>query len=320
MPTTARVLPAIAAVATVVFSWFGFRALTSIPRTPHEFIYLDPAGGTAFWPLPFAPANGFTPEQLSSHVARLLFLLPACVCFGIAFARVATWRQRPPSAVIIPVAGIAITALIALLVIRGVPLQDDDATYLMQADFLSRGQIADGSHPASLAFPEPFTVFSPAGMTGMYLFGTPLVLALGLPLHMPWLGQLALVGLTLYAAYRAAARAGDRTVAWIGAALLAVSPMLTFTSATPISQPAALAGIAVAILGLAAGGWPGGVLAGCGLGFALAARPQTAVPAGVVLVALYGWKDRRLLGGMLLAGLPWLVAVAANNHAITGSF
>jgi len=319
MPTPARVLPAIAAIGTVVFSWLGFRALASIPRTPHEFVYLDPVGGSSFWPLPFAPSNGFTPEQLSSHVARLLFLLPACVCFGVAFARVVISR-RPPSPAIIPVAGIAITAVITLFVIRGVPLQDDDATYLMQADLLSRGHLADSSHPLSLAFPEPFTVFSRAGMTGMYLFGTPLVIALGLPLHMPWLGQLALVGLTLYAAYRAAARAGDVIVAWIGAALLAVSPMLTFTSATPISQPAVLAGIAVAILGLATGGWTGGALAGSGLGFALAARPQTALPAGLVLVAMYAWKDRRLLGGMIVAALPWLVAVAAYDHAITGSF
>ena len=319
MPTPARVLPAIAAIATVGFAWLGFRALASIPRTPYEFIYLDPVGGSALWPLPFAPGNGFTPEQLSSHVARLLFLLPACACFGLAFARVAVSR-RLPSPVVIPVVGLAITAVITLSVIRGVPLQDDDATYVMQADLLSRGHIADSSYPSSMAFPEPFTVFSRSGMTGMYLFGTPLVLALGLPMHMPWLGPLALVGLTLYAAYRAAARAGDETVAWVGAALLAVSPLLTFTSATPISQPAVLAGLAVAILGLATGGWTGGALAGSGLGFALAARPQTAVPAALVLVALYAWKDRRLLGGLIAAALPWLVAVALYDHAITGSF
>jgi hypothetical protein len=311
---------AIAAIAGVALSLLGFWALASIPRTPYEFTYLNPVGGTAFWPLPFAPINGFTPEQLSSHVARLLFLLPACVSLGIAFARVTISRRSPPTAVIIPLAGVAITAVIGLLVIRSVPLQDDDATYLMQADFLARGTIADASHPLSVTFPEPFTVFSRSGLTGMYLFGTPLVLALGRPLHLPWLGPLALVGLTVYAAHKAAARAGDVTVAWIGAGLLAVSPMLTFTSATPISQPAVLAGLALAILGLATGRWTGGILVGSGLGFALAARPQIAVPAGAVLVLLYAWKDRRLLAGMLLAALPWIVAVALYDHAITGSF
>ena len=322
MPDTERsgTFTVLAASAGVALSVLGFWALASIPRTPHEFTYLNPVGGTAFWPLPFAPINGFTPEQLSSHVARLLFLLPACACFGAAFARLAIARRPPRAAVIIPIVGVAITAAITLLVIRGVPLQDDDATYLTQADLLAHGKIADESHPPAVAFAEPYTVFPRAGMTGMYLFGTPLVLALGLPLHAPWLGQLALVALTLYAAYKAAARAGDATVAWIGAALLALSPMLTFTSATPISQPAVLAGIAVAILGFATGSWAGGILVGSGLGFALAARPQTAVPAGLVLVALYAWRDRRLFAGMVLAAVPWLIAVAAYDHAITGSF
>jgi hypothetical protein len=307
----------LAAAAGVALAMAGILAIASIPRGPREFQYRDPTGGSAFWPLPFAPINGFTPEQLSSHVARALFFLPACVCLGIAFRRARLWR-RLPHAALIPVVGAGLTAAIAVFVTRGVPLQDDEPTYLMQAELLMRGLIADPSYSPAAAFAEPFTIFSRAGMTGMYLFGAPAILAIGLPLGVPWLGVAAIVALTLWAVYDAARRSGDRAVAWLGSFLLAVSPMLTFTSATALSQAPVLAGLAVAVLGLVRGGWQGGAPAGTGFGLACAARPQTAVPVAIVLAALYAWRDRRLLVAMVLAGLPWVAAIALYDQALMG--
>lgn len=315
--SSSRLMRMGAAGTGVVLAGYGFRALLSIPRMPREFTYQNPTGGNAFWPLPFAPLNGFTPEQLSSHVARALFLFPACVLLGFALQHGPRWRRWPQP--LAPLLGTLITGVIALLILRGVPLQDDEATYLMQADLLTRGLIADPAYPMSAAFAEPFTIFTRAGMTGMYLFGTPMVLAGGLPWGMPWLGQLALVALTLWAAMQAAARSGEPVVAWLGSVLLATSPMLTFTSAGALSQVGTLAGLAVAILGLSIGAWRGGALMGMGLGFACATRPQSAIPAGLALIVVYGWRDRRLLGGLLLAGLPWVVAIGLYNHAILGT-
>jgi anti-anti-sigma regulatory factor len=60
------------------------------------------------------------------------------------------------------------------------------------------------------------------------------------------------------------------------------------------------------------------VLLGTGLGFAFAARPQVAGPAGVAL-AFYAWRDRRLLAGAALAAMPWLAGVAAYDYLITGN-
>lgn len=308
-----------AAVAGVMLAVYGVSALLWIPRGLREFAYQNPTGGNAFWPLPFAPLNGFTPEQVSSHVARALFLFPSCLLLGFALQHLRPRRRSTPTAVVIPLIGVALTAAIALLVVRGVPLQDDEATYLMQAELIARGLVADPTHPTSAAFSEPFTVFSRAGMTGMYLFGTPLVLALGLPWGMPWIGQVALVAVTLSAAFCAAARSGERSVAWLGSVMLAISPMLTFTSSGAVSQVPALAGLTLAILGLAIGGWRGGVLLGLSLGFAFAARPQTAAPAGLALLAFYGWRDRRLFAGTMLAGIPWLLAIALYDHVVTGS-
>ncbi len=310
---------AAAAVAGIALATYGLWVLLSIPHGPREFAYQNPPGGNAWWPLPYAPANGFTPEQLSSHVARALFLFPACVLLGFAFRRDRLIRALPRSPLAVVALGTLATAAIAAFIIRGVPLQDDEATYLMQADLLTRGMVAEATYPMSAAFSEPFTIFTAAGMSGMYLFGEPMVLAVGLPLGLPWLGQWALVALTLWAVFRAAARTGDYSVAWLGTFLLAVSPMLTFTSAGFLSQVPALAGIALAVLGLAIGGWRGGVLVGTGFGFAFVARPQTALPASVALLALYGWRDRRLLIGAAFAALPWGLAIGLYDQAVMGS-
>lgn len=309
----------LAALAGTALGGYGLWALASIPRGLREFRYQNPTGGNSLWPLPFAPMNGFTPEQLSSHVARALFLFPACLLLGFAFQHLRLRRRADPPATVVVLLGTLLTAAIIAFVIRGVPLQDDEATYLMQAELLTRGLVADPTYPTSAAFQEPFTIFTRAGMSGMYLFGTPMVLALGLPWGLPWLGQLALVALTLWCAFRGAARAGQYSVAWLGTLLLATSPMLTFTSAGFLSQVPGLAGVTLAVLGLGVGGWRGGALMGTGLGFAFAARPQMAGPAGLALLAVYAWRDRRLLAGLLLAGLPWVLAVGLYDQAVTGS-
>jgi hypothetical protein len=156
---------ALAAAAGAAFAAYGLYALASIPHGIREFRYQPPPGGTAWWPLPFAPLNGFTPEQLSSHVARLIFLLPACVLLGLAFRDRMSRRFASHDVGLLVLTGVVITSAIALLVIRNVPLQDDDATYLMQAELLTRGLAADPAHPSSASFAEPFTIFSTSGMS-----------------------------------------------------------------------------------------------------------------------------------------------------------
>jgi hypothetical protein len=301
-------------IGLTVFAWW---ALVRIPRTIHEFSYLNPSDGNALWPLPFAPLNGFTPEQLSSHVARVLFLLPGCVLAGSALWR---WRIRVhvPSIGAVMAIGLLITAGIHVLVTRGVPLQDDEATYVMQARLFAEGRVADDETPPRAAFAEPFTLFTARGMTGMYPLGTPAVLAAGIRFGLPWAGQLAMVALTLWCAYRASALVADAPTAALGTLLLAISPMFTFTSAGFLSQVPALAGLAVLVWGSVTGGIRGGALAGTGLGLMIVSRPQAALPVGLALMALYGRRDRRLLIATVLAAIPWLVALGLDNYAITG--
>jgi len=296
-------------------------ALLSIPRGPREFAY-GPFSFryTPFSPMPFAPMNGFTPEQLSSHLARLLLLGPACLLCGLGLAPLLA-RRRPaplnPRAVIL--LGTLLVMAVAAFVLHGVPTSDDEPTYLYQAEQLVQARFFDPLLRRPFAFFEPFTIFTARGATGKYLFGTPLLLALGMPLGMPLLAQFLMVALTLACVFAAARKAAGATLASWGTLLLALSPQFVFASAAPLSQPASLAGVAVALWAGGRGGWLGGILAGTGLGLSVASRPQVGVACGVVLAGMFLWRDRRLLAGALLGGLPWLLGLLAYDAAVTGS-
>jgi hypothetical protein len=310
------------AVAGLVLAAGGYAALISIPRGADEFIYQPVSFLPALTPLPFSPMTGFTPEQLSSHLARLVFLTPACVLMGMA--SVGLWpagaaARAKFSVWTVAIAGAALTLLAALLVIRGVPLQDDDATYLYQARIMSELRALDPPVPENARWIENFIYFSARGTTGKYLFGTGLTLVPGVWLGLPILANLFFVFVTLLCVYRAAEKNAPATVALFGAALLSISPQFIFTSASTLSQAPALAGLAVAVWASERGGFRNGLYAGLAIGFSLVCRPHIAVPGAIALVLAGAWKDRRLLGGAVLGGLPWLVALLAYNYALTGS-
>src|SRR5207253_2617122 len=95
-------------------------ALWTIPRGPRDFVY---AGYTTaydpFLPLPFAAMNGFTPEQLSSHLARLLLLAPACALLGLAAGPwLARLRLQSPRRLLLISAAVVAVLAIATFVIR----------------------------------------------------------------------------------------------------------------------------------------------------------------------------------------------------------
>ena len=313
-------------VAGLTFFGAAVWALESIPRGHREFAYhggghrtSGPGVHPMLYPLPFAPMNGFTPEQLSSHAARLL-LAPACVFLGLALGPSLRRRRLPratgPAAVLL---GGLLVAVAAGFVLRGVPLQDDEPTYLMQASALAHGVLADPMQvPAAARWSEPFTIFTSAGVAGKYLFGEPLVLAAGMLAGVPLLFQWMLALLTLGFLWAAARRGGDREgFAGFATLLLALSPAFVFTSAAPLSQAPSLFGVAVAVWALPRRGLGAGVIAGCALGFSIAARPQVGLPSAVAL-ALLSWRDWRAMIGMALGAVPWAAAVLAYDRTLTG--
>ncbi|WP_242392339.1 hypothetical protein [Anaeromyxobacter oryzisoli] len=298
----------------------AFAALASIPRGLHEFVYYSfPSYDATLEPLPFAPMNGFTPEQLSSHLARLVLLAPGCILVGVGIAPLLAGRKTRPSFSWRPIAltSCLLVATAAAWVFRGTPVQDDEPTYLMQASALAEGRLFDPPVPIGNRWSENFTVFTGSGTTGKYLFGTPFVLSLGLRLEVPLLPHVLLVFATLYFMFKAAHAAGATLTATIGVALLAVSPQFVFTSATPTSQAPALAAIAVAVWAAGRGGDFSGFIAGSALGAAFTCRPQMAVPCGLAIILPALWRDRRFVLATIMAGVPWLLMVLLYDAALT---
>lgn len=318
-------LPALVGAVFVLAGFYLQWTLT--PASTSDFAY----AWRIFGPVWFDPMFGFAPSQLAQYAARLLLLGPGCLLLTAAL--VARRRIAPPSPELVRRGAVA-AAIVAVLVaggvlfgvLRGRATVDDELTYRHQATLLAEGRLADDTLPPMRHGREFFTVNTERGLTGKYLFGEPLVQVPGTALGWPALAHLPLAALTLLAWYAAVrARAGEVVAGW-ATILLALSPMFVLTTATGLSQPTSLAAIAVAGLGLSRlhdGRRDGAALVGGGLAFALAVRPQTAVPIGAVLgtaALITALRRRDPVAVLLLVGLAGAgaLAVAAYDDALTG--
>ncbi|HVS66005.1 MAG TPA: hypothetical protein VMT85_21160 [Thermoanaerobaculia bacterium] len=321
----------------------------SIPTGPAEFVYWPPLE-----PLPYAPLRGFTWEQLHRILARWAALAPALLALSWPARRL--FPGRPPSiratrivtasASVLAVAG-ATVLLFGMLTDR--VLVDDDLTYRFQAELLASGRIAEDTVPPWA--PEPFTIETPIGFTGKYLFGEPLVQTVGLRLGgPPALIHLPFLTLTLICWFELMRRESGTSVALWSTAALAISPMVVLNTATGGTQPTSLLCAAAGGLGLSwlrglpksetseagsAGSgsrgeptlrelWLGALLLGGSVGFLATVRPQVALPVGGVL-GLWGalslLRRRRFGQLLLLAGTTgcFVLAIALYDLAVTGS-
>lgn len=309
----------------IVLSALYFAWLIAEPRGVFEFGYA-PFGPE---PLPYSPMRGFTYEQLWGHVARAALLGPGLLLTSVGLSRLRQWNYVISSgrlAAIASASSLAVTAVVMLGVLRGRAIADDELTYRMQATFFGEGRLGD----ATLGFTPPdfLTIGTLRGYTGKYLPGEGLVQLPGLLLGVPALAHLALLALTLWCWHRAVALRADRRFADIATAALALSPMVTLTAATGLSETTSLCAVAVAALGLewsrGARPYAGALLVALGVGYGLATRLQSLVPVGVVLVpaAAWGLLQRRHFGALALLGTALGASVAGlgwYNRALSGS-
>ena len=299
--------------------------LASERRGPSEFGYAPFTPE----PLPYSPMRGFTYEQLSGHVARVLLLAPGLLLLTFGAARLV---RRSPAFSLRTLTrraaalSLAVTALVMLVVLRGRAIVDDELVYRMQATFLGAGRL--GAKGLDFLPPDVFSIRTNAGYTGKYLPGEPLVQVLGTALGLPALLHLPLLGLTLAAWFQAVKlRAGARTASFATIAL-GLSPMVMLTAATGFSETTSLCAAAVLGLGLewARGPRPlvGALVGAVALGFGLATRPQSLVPIGAVLGPALAWAlfQRRawssLVAFAIVAALG-LAGIGAYNAALSGS-
>ena len=284
-------------LALAYFAW-----LSSEPRGLFEFGYA-PFGP---YPLPYSPMRGFTYEQLWGHVARVLLLGPALLLLSVGWSRLG-WaiprfeRRR----VLFGASAVCLgaTTWCMLAILRGRAIVDDELVYRMQATFLSEGHLA--ARLGEITPPDVFTVATRLGYTGKYLPGEPIVQIPGLGLGVPALMHVPLLALTLFAWRKALRlRLGAQT-ADHATIVLALSPTVIFTSATGLSEATSLCCVALAVLGYewarAQRGLEGALLAALSIGFGMATRPQTMLPAGAVLAPAMAW--------VLVKGRAWQAIV-----------
>jgi len=282
--------------------------------------------------LPWGAMRGFTWEQLFDHVYRLIVLGPSLVLLSIAAYRLLPSLERLGRidarrvAWTASLVAMAALAFAMLVVLRGRAIVDDELAYQMQAGFLWEGRITAkdvGYYPTGGS-----QVLVGAAVGSKYLFGEGLVQMLGRLVDLPALLHLPLAALSLLAFYRALLPGAGRDVAGWSTAFLAVGPMFVLTSATGQSQCTALACIALAGWGLAwtRGERPraGALLVASSLAFCAMTRPQSAVPAAVVLggasaLALARRRDWLALALMIAVGIAGLATIGAYDKALTGS-
>jgi len=205
-----------------------------------------------------------------------------------------------------------LVAVLAVVVLQGQVVTDDEYVYLFQARALLTGHAALPAPPLPQFAQNAFVVVRDGRWIGQYPPGHPLLLAPAVLLGVPRLLPVLLAGgnlLLLIAILRPLV--GPRW-ALLGGLLLLGSPLYLLTGATLLSHTTTLFALELAVWGALAvnrgGGVVAGSAAGLGLGLALLARPWTAVTLGAfpALLLLRGVLRRR----------AWRAAAAALGFAV----
>jgi 4-amino-4-deoxy-L-arabinose transferase-like glycosyltransferase len=293
---------------------------------------------------------GFTllnPNEARLFLAHAVAGVPAALMLTDAATRLLVGRPAPWSRRVIAsprimavllavVAGIA-AEVIASLVLHHAAMNDDERVYLFQARQLLAG---DFSSPRPPLGPQIFTfefVFPVPGSThwaGAYPPGQPLLLALGMLLHLPHVTQSLCAAGIVYITARFALDLWGAETSVIAGALLVTSPFLLCTAATLHN---AVPATFFLLLALRSASWAmkrgrrrDYALVGVGVGAALLCRPYDAAVVGfmigiVLLIAAirHPIVNGKLVGTSGLAltvvgALPFLLFFLSANRAVTG--
>ena len=269
---------------------------------------------------------------------RALALAPALALLLLPLAAVLPARPLPAPRRRALLLGTGLAALVGLglMLFDAVRLFDrephilDGFSYYFQGKVLAGGALTVPAPPVPSAFPTPFTIIHAARWFSQYPPGTPLALALGFRVGLPWLVEplLALAALLLTGGL--ARRQYGNGTALLAVVLMASSPFLQLQAGTFMSHAPALFGATLALYAVTryveAGDRRWLLLAAAALGYAFWCREIAAVLYGLALAGLLLWRGRerpgRLLGDLapaLVVGAVFLAAYLGYNAALTGS-
>jgi hypothetical protein len=232
----------------------------------------------------------------------------------------------------------AIAFLGALWVSAGVletrPALLDGVAQWLHARYLAGGALSGPPLEDPEFWQFQFMVSTERGWVSQYPPGFATVLSWGARLGVPWLVGPALLGVAIFVTALVAERLSrdDRTLARLGAALAALSPMLAFHAGASMSHVLALALAAVALFAAiraADEAWGWALLGGAALGALFATRPFTALVLGCVALAAWGVASRSArapsrpgavrLAAALAGAAPFVAAVLLYNRRFFGS-
>ncbi|MDE3127033.1 MAG: hypothetical protein KGL38_03450 [Gemmatimonadota bacterium] len=277
-PRAARVeIPPVAVAAVVFLVVFGIFPLPLL--VPGG----GPLGNVAYW----AAAS-----LLTLGPVLLLAALPLPWLRALP-ARLARWLDRPSPLVFALLVGGAFTALsvaLAWYAYRFAPTTADEIAQLWHAHILLHGRLTLPADPNAEFFAVD-NVIDTGRWFSQFPIGGPLVLALGVLVHAPWLLDPLLGGGTAALVYHVARRAYGETQGRAAAALFALAPIPLLMSASYMNHVPVLFLAMLALAGLAEwereptrrrGRWIAGGI-GLALGFMATIRPLDAVVVSTVV-------------------------------------
>lgn len=166
---------------------------------------------------------------------------------GLRWTRALTsGRERTFLAVTMLVAFVA-PLVIRTAVLRGMPVTDDEGTYVFAARLLLEGRIWADPPPHALFFERQFMLVGDRWFT-QYPLGWPALLAPFVSVGIPGLANPFYSAMTVWLGYCAARRLVGRRAARLSVLLCLLSPQLLFASATLLSHSSCLMLLCAALL------------------------------------------------------------------------
>jgi hypothetical protein len=266
------------------------------------------------------------PAESGLLFGTLMFLTPAILILAHALAGRDAWdpsRLVPSDEVRMrrlafgfAALAVALSAACRLFITRGIPLVDDERSYLFQAGLFASGQNALPAPPDALR--NPMFLLRPAWFS-KYPPGQALVLLPGVLMKVPGLPPLVIVALLTLGVFLFVRNEYGHRLALGAAGLMALCPCMIVCSATAVSLPTmACAGLwCLTAMSQAdrTGRTRWNVLAGACLGFALLTRPLDAfafaLPTALTFARAIERRETPRPGAALGAFAGGFVPVAA---------
>ena len=236
------------------------------------------------------------------------------------------------AAVLLGLAGLTLTGLVALLLLDGIPHTVESIAYLFQAEVIKLGGMWVPAPILPEFFTQAYIAATPDGRWfGVLPPGQSLLLAAGLSFGVPWLVSPIATALAIGLTVILGRLTYGSLVGVVAGLLLLFSPFVLLLSGDMLAHPAGLLLSVLMLLALVAAargaGALGWLLAGLAMGGLVLTRALAAVGIGIPLTIMLvfgarGTPPRLLMIRALLfamAATPGVVYAAYFNAAMTGS-